>query len=198
MGLQTITINMERPIASVTLQNASGKTPQGQKKNNISTTQTNTTSEQNDRQEQSADGQVQNLNQLCLALQDAIRDLKNIQQNTIKEHKNQIAKFSLEIARKVLMQKINKGDYQIESIIEQTLESAPTAENAIVHLNPQDLELLQKTQKENQNSNLKDIKLVSDKKISRAQCLIETPKGTVEAVIEDHLEKISKALEKVE
>ena len=42
------------------------------------------------------------------------------------------------------------------------------------------------------------IKFVSDSNIGRAECLIETPKGIVESLIEKNLEQISKALEKAE
>lgn len=198
MASNVHTINLVKAIAGVEIEGCGEQTAASQERTANGRQPENTSPESgNNEQKESLDTQVKNVEQLCQALQSGVENLKKLQQNIIKEHKKQIAKFSLEIARKVLMQKIDKGDYKIESIIEQALDNAPDSEDATVHLNPEDLELLQKTQEEN-NINSKEMTFVADKNIGKAQCIIETPKGTVESVIEDHLEKISKALEKVE
>ena len=44
----------------------------------------------------------------------------------------------------------------------------------------------------------KDVKLVPDTNVGKAECLVETPKGVIESVIEEHLENISKALTNME
>jgi flagellar assembly protein FliH len=136
--------------------------------------------------------------QLCRSLNRLVEELNRFYGEVINNHKGEIAKLSVEIANKVLMQKIQKGDYQIESIITEVLKTAPTCQDVVVHLNPEDLILYQKLQKDGVADTLKGIKIISDPNIGLAECLLETPKGIVKSLVEEHIEQISKALSKVE
>lgn len=110
-------------------------------------------------------------------------------------HKEEIAHLSVEIARKILMCKVENGDYEIESIVSKALENAPGREELAVHLHPDDLKKCQKAQEEEPNGALMGIKLVSDSNIGRAECLIESPRGIVKSLIDENLERIARALE---
>ena len=112
--------------------------------------------------------------------------------------KEEIAKLAVEIARKILMRKIDDGEYEIESIVREAIENAPSRDGLVVKLNPQDLSALQKAQQDNNGEMLAGIKLVSDANISRAECIVESPKGVIESLIDGHLEQIGKALNKAE
>ena len=109
-------------------------------------------------------------------------------------HKEEIAHLSVEIARKILMCKVENGDYDIESIVKKALENAPGREELVVHLHPDDLAQCQKAQKNEPNSALAGIKFVSDSNIGRAECLLESPKGIVKSLIDENLERIAGAL----
>jgi len=196
MGLKTTTIQLERPIASVELQTIGSSTKPAVNSSSTIGNSVMGQSEVNGPAE-STDLQNQSFVQVCQALQTAAIQLKSVQENIFKEHKEQIAKLSVEIARKVLMQKVQQGDYEIESIIEEALKHAPTPEDVVVHLNPEDLAQCQELQAESGNGFLSDIKLVSDVNIGRAQCRVESPKGIIESAIEENLESIGKALTKV-
>jgi flagellar biosynthesis/type III secretory pathway protein FliH len=136
----------------------------------------------------------QNLAFLFQALDAAASQLKHLQENIIKEHKEHIAKLAVEIARKVLMQEIKESDYKIEAIIQKALDHVPTPRDVVVHLNPEDFAQCQISEAENDKENFKDVKLVPDPNVGKAECLVETPKGVIESVIEEHLDNISKAL----
>ena len=56
----------------------------------------------------------------------------------------------------------------------------------------------QKALGEKPDGDLADVKFISDPKIGRAECLLESPKGIVESLINEHLDRISKALKKAE
>ena len=112
--------------------------------------------------------------------------------------KEEIARLSVEIARKVLMKKVEDGDYKIETIIKEALNNAPTRHDVVVHLNPKDLEECQKVQQNNPGSVMAGVKFVSDSNMGRAECLLESPKGRLESLINEHLDRISKALIKME
>ena len=100
------------------------------------------------------------------------------------------------------MQKVQKGDYEIESIIKEALKNAPARQDIVVHLNPEDLSQYQSQrasgQQDDAGSTLAGVKFVADPGIGRAECLLETPKGIVKSFVNEHLEQISEALRRIE
>jgi flagellar biosynthesis/type III secretory pathway protein FliH len=140
--------------------------------------------------------QKQQLERLCLNMQEVVNRLNDSYKKIFSEHKEQIAKLSVEIARKILSQKQEQGEYQMESIIEEALKQAPSLENVTIYLNPNDLLNWQKAQQEGSGNIPEELNLVSDADIGAAECRIETPKGVIESIIEKHLERIEDALKK--
>jgi len=181
---QTVTIQLEKPIASAKLLDGAARGP--------------ATISAEAKQAQQLKQQQESLLQACHALQDAVNKVNEFQDNLIMEHKEQIAKLSVEIARKILVQKVQEKDYEIESIVKEALKNAPTHQDVVVHLNPEDLVQCQKLQQEGAGGILAGLKFVSDPNIGRAECLLKTPKGIIESVIDKHLEQIGQALKKAE
>ena len=181
---RTLTIKLEKSITSAKLLDGITETP--------------TTASAQAKQAELLELQKQSLVQVCQALQDAVNKVNELQENIFKEHKEQIAKLSVEIARKVLAQKVHEKDYEIESIVKESLENAPTHQDVVVHLNPEDLAQCQKLQQDDTTGTLTDIKFVADPNIGQAECLLETPKGIIESLIDEHLQRIGEALKKAE
>jgi flagellar biosynthesis/type III secretory pathway protein FliH len=180
---ETITISLDKPIKSVEVMN------------NRNFTDSAAIPEQ-DILINRLEVQKAELTQLCQTFESIVTKLNQFYNEIFIGHKKEIAKLSVEIARKILIQKVEDGDYKIESIIEEAIKNAPSHQDLVVHLNPQDLAQCQKTQ--SSITTLAGIKLVADPNIGQAECVIETPKGIVESLINEHLEQIGKALEKVE
>jgi len=132
------------------------------------------------------------------ALNVVVAKLNEFYDKVFVEHKDEIANLSVEIARKVLMQKVENGDYEIESIVKEALGNAPARHELVVHLNPEDLPQCHKLQQDDRGSAFAGIKLIADPSIGRAECLLETPKGIIKSFIDEHMERISEALQKVE
>ena len=132
--------------------------------------------------------------QACQTLNGVIARFNQFCDKLYVEHREQIAKLSVEIARKILIQKVENGDYEIESIIKEALKNAPNSRDVIVHLNPDDFELCRKAQEDEPGSVLTGVKLIPDPNIGRAECLLESPKGIIKSLIDDNLERIGKAL----
>ena len=182
---QTLTVHLEKPIMSARITEAFGSaTPSAETDGN------------RERQTITEDSQVQTaaLSQACRTLNSLINKLNQFCDTVFAEHKEEIAKLSVEIARKVLMQKVKDGDYEIESIIKEALKNAPTRKDVVVHVNPEDYVLCQKIQQDQPNGDLDGIKFISDPNIGRAECLLETPKGIIKSLIDEHLEQIANAL----
>jgi len=77
--------------------------------------------------------------QACQTLDGVIARLNQFCEKLYAGHREEIARLSVEIARKILMQKVENGDYEIESIIKEALSNTPGSQNVKVHLNPEDL-----------------------------------------------------------
>jgi flagellar biosynthesis/type III secretory pathway protein FliH len=182
---QMVTVNLVKPIASATISNGcrplDGLSAYGQVGSAAD-----------------AEREKAGISQLCRTLEALVAKLNEFYESLFAQHKDQIARLSVEIAGKILLHKIQQGDYEIESIIKESLKNAPTRHDVVVHLNPQDLPRIQKLQQENADGALAGLKFVADSNIGRAECLLETPKGIIESMINEHLEQIAKALEKVE
>jgi flagellar biosynthesis/type III secretory pathway protein FliH len=181
----TITVNLVKPIASATILGSCGQA----------------TSPANAGQaglELESGSQKVKFSQLCQALESLVARLNQFYEGAFAEHKEEIAKLSVEIARKILVRKVQEGDYEIESIVKEALNNAPTQQDVVVHLNPEDLAEYQKVQQEDVGSTLAGLKFIADPNIGRAECMLETPKGIVESLIDEHLEQVGKALTKAE
>ena len=138
-------------------------------------------------------------NQLGATLQlldDMIAKCNQFYEQVLTTHRKEIARLSLEIARKVLSQQIKDGDYHIEAIIQEALQNAPVQQGITVHLSPEDLTHCQEIQAEQPDGPLSKLTLVSDVAVGRAECWLETPKGVIQSFINEHINKIAEALEK--
>ena len=190
---QTLTVNINKPIISAKIlgdyaggdvSELSGPDRDGSE----------TEAEQILRQDFEAQKAV--FSQACQTLNGVIARLNQFCDKIYAEHREEIARLSVEIARKILMQKVENGDYEIEPIIKEALKNAPGSQDVIVHLNPEDLEKCRKAQQDGPGSALAGIKLIPDPNIGRAECLLESPKGIIKSLIDDSLDRIGKAIEK--
>lgn len=138
------------------------------------------------------------LTHLCSALKNIVDTLSEFQESAFTTHKEDIAKLAVEIAARVLAQKIREKDYEIESIIRQALEGLAVKNDVVVRLNPDDHARIEQLLKSSEFSDFKGLAFVPDGKIRPAECVLETQRGTVEAVIEEKLQHITEALKKAQ
>jgi flagellar biosynthesis/type III secretory pathway protein FliH len=135
---------------------------------------------------------------------DAITEmLQFVYEKSIVEYRQHIAKLAVEISRKILVQKVKEGDYQIESIVAEALKNTPTREEITIRLNPKDLARYQQIQQSGgaatdsaSSPQADSVKFVADATIGPAECVVETPRGKIESLISEHLEQVERALVK--
>jgi len=142
--------------------------------------------------------QKDEVDQLLQTVGGIANGLRKLYEETLEGNRAEIARLAVEIAGRILRYKIGKGDYEIQAIVEEALKRAPTRQNVVVRLNPEDVPHCQQLQKENPQSPFAELELTADWNVGRGECLVETPKGIVQSFIEEHLEHISEALQKVE
>ncbi len=140
--------------------------------------------------------QQQRLEQACRLLDDLTGKLSSLHEAIVGSHRQEIARLAVEIARKVLAQKVQQGDYDVEAIIQEALEKAPTKQGVTVHVSPHDWEVCKQLQQQRPDSAWSCLVFVADPSIGHAQCLVETSRGVVKSLIEERLGKIQQALEK--
>jgi flagellar biosynthesis/type III secretory pathway protein FliH len=132
---------------------------------------------------------------------DAITEmLQFVYEKSIVEYRQHIAKLAVEIARKILVQKVKEGDYQIETIVAEALKNVPARQEIAIRLNPKDLaryqQIRQDTKVQAEGAESDGIKFIADPSIGPAECIVETPKGKIESLINEHLEQVERALVK--
>jgi flagellar assembly protein FliH len=123
-----------------------------------------------------------------------VENLAHLQSEFFNQQKEQIARLSVEVARKVLAGKVEQRDYAIEEIIKQAIDDAPVSEDIVVRLNPDDYATIEQLIKTPDIKIVKGVSFVADSKIKPAECVLETPKGIIESFIEQKLDKITELL----
>ena len=134
------------------------------------------------------------LSRICGILNSLVEKVNRFYEKLFVEHTEAIARLSVEIARKILAKRIEENDYKIETVVKEAISGAPSRKELVVHLNPKDYGELEKLQSEG-SVNFEGVKFVSDVAIGAAECVVEGPKGTIKSLINEHLERISGALE---
>lgn len=205
----TFTVNLAKPVISVKILTAeSAKDPEQELQSSSMTSADSAANLMQDLEKQKAETV-----QLYRALSSVVDELNRFYDGLLAGYKKEIAKLSVEIARKILMHKVHKGDYQIEAIVKEALRNAPVHQDIAVHLNPADLaqlrsslvphpsSLVPRETMEDGRWRMEDsagVEFIADSNIGPAECLVETPKGIVKSLIDEHLAQIAEALEKAE
>ena len=70
-------------------------------------------------------GQSEAMQNLCGALEHALKELQKLRESIFNSHREQIAQLSVAIAEKILCKEISTENYEIEKIISKALGAAP-------------------------------------------------------------------------
>jgi flagellar biosynthesis/type III secretory pathway protein FliH len=142
------------------------------------------------------DGLQAQLDQTCQTLDSLVAKLEQLQAEMFQSHREQIARLAVDIARKILVQKVKDKDYEIEAIVQEALAKSPTPQGIVVYLHPDDLPTCQQVQQERPDGPFAHVELMANPSLGRAECMLETPKGMIKSFINEQLETIAQALEK--
>jgi len=132
---------------------------------------------------------------LCSAMETASRGLEAFYGEAVCSQAECIARLSVNIAEKILLREIASGNYDIAKIVAEALKAAPAQQDAVVRLNPQDLEQYTQMAESNQIKPLCGVTLTADSAVGRAECVVATDQGAVEYFMKEHLRRIGEALE---
>ncbi len=126
---------------------------------------------------------------------DLISQLKQQREEYLKSSENELVKLSLEIASRVVRQKIEKDDKMILRNVRQALKCLLDKGRIVLRLNPADFEIVSKNCEELRSTEgLKELILEEDNQVTRGGCLIHSELAHIDARVETQLESIGKAL----
>ena len=130
--------------------------------------------------------------QLFLSL---IEELKKQREEYLKTVEKDMVRLSLEIASRVIQQKIERDEKIILKNLRHSLKHLLDKGRIVIRLNPADMETISKYSEELKTAEgLKELILEEDSKVTRGGCLIHSELGHIDARIETQLEIIGKAL----
>jgi flagellar biosynthesis/type III secretory pathway protein FliH len=133
--------------------------------------------------------------QLSSAIEQTAENLQDFYENSISGNKEQIVNLAIKIAEKFISAKIEKGEYDITAIIQDTVSELNKGEISVIKLNPADMETLEKIQEEKgEIKEFKGLKFKQDPETGRGECKVQTTRGTIEKLIDTSLERIEQTL----
>ncbi len=132
------------------------------------------------------------------ALVSALQQTAGLTESVVHSAEQQIVQLAIDVARKVLMQEIQAGRYEIDPIVQAALSQVPGRQEVVVHLNPDDFECCGQARQGEQGDCPAGVRFVADPSVRPAECLLQTPQGNVQSVVEEHLGEIAAALREPE
>jgi flagellar biosynthesis/type III secretory pathway protein FliH len=132
------------------------------------------------------------------ALERAASEFQTLRNEVFSSHAEQIAKLSVQIARRILQKDIEDKKYDIENILEKVLKTVPSQQDIVIHLNPDDLAQYNQAMGDKKPVFLSHAKMIGDPSVGCAECIVETDKGLIEYLIDEHLMQIETALKNKE
>ncbi|MFQ5559133.1 MAG: FliH/SctL family protein [Nitrospinota bacterium] len=130
------------------------------------------------------------------SFKDGLQTLVTAKERLFKESENEIVKFILLIAKKVIRREVEVEQDVVNHVTKWALMQLIDKDEVIIKINPDDMEIAARYQEDLKKDveGLKGVVLESDSSISRGGCIIETNFGSVDARIEPQLHEIEKAL----
>lgn len=131
------------------------------------------------------------------ALVSGLKQVAELRDSVIKAAEQQIVQLAIDVARKVLMQEIQAGRYEIDPIVHAALDQVTSWQEVVVHLNPEDFARCRQAQ-ESSRDDSSGVRFVADPAVKRSECVLETAQGVVRSAVEEHLREIASALREPE
>jgi flagellar biosynthesis/type III secretory pathway protein FliH len=139
--------------------------------------------------------EVDQLKQLLGGLNVAIQDLQRQQSQSIQELQHVAIELATAAAAWLTQASIDRGQFNLQQLIESSVEQLGGDSSIAVRLNPQDHELWTQLQKENgvTAETLTELEYVSDASLARGSCTTESQNISLVTDIETRLASVRQA-----
>ena len=123
-------------------------------------------------------------------------DLQQQQSQRLEEMQQVAVELAVAIALRLVHERIEAGDYAVETLIRQAVETLKTTQQVTIYLHPQDLALLENrlAKAHPPAADLVKLRLVGDPLLGRGDCRAEAGDTGVLAQVQEQLAGIRKHL----
>lgn len=126
------------------------------------------------------------------SLRSATEDVLALREKVLKDAEDDLLQLVVMIARKVILREITEDRSILVEVVRSATASLSDREEIIVHLNPDDLALVESGRDESLKRELSgpNMRLKADATVPTGNCQIDTEMGTIDARVEAQLEEI--------
>ncbi len=149
------------------------------------------------------DGYREGLAQFTAMMDEAKRlfaQMVNERRKMFEKIEPELARLSLEIAKKVIGQEIRTNHDAVISVVRQALSRMKSREQVVIKVNPKDLEHVENNRQvfAAMVEGIKDLEITADPRVGEGGCLIQTNLGSTDARLETQLEVVRLAFDRME
>lgn len=139
----------------------------------------------------------QNLQQQIESLGQLLSSMEKMKNNLLQQNEGSLVRLVYEIAKRVVLSEIENKDDTVLKILKQIVPSMQTDEQMVVNVSPRDFAMIEKSKGKlgRDFEFLERLKLGAAETIADGGCVIETNYGTIDATIEQRLEKAWETLD---
>ncbi len=130
-------------------------------------------------------------------LDDTLKNLEVLKGRLLIENEGELIKLVFLTAKKMALKDLAENREAVVEILKDVIGEMQTDERMSVRLNAADLAFLEKLQEKSDQrlQNYERVKFIADEKIKAGGCLIETEYGTVDATVEERVERTWQTLQ---
>jgi len=130
-------------------------------------------------------------------LDESTKGLNSLIEDLCRQYESIIMQMVYRIAERIAMRSIAQDEKPILELINKFVTELQAAQKIKIRLNPGDLKFVEDLRNRNMKEaeNLERVKFEPKDEISRGGCLIETDFGTIDATVEQRVEKAWQAIE---
>lgn len=131
------------------------------------------------------------------AMDEILQNIEKLKGTLLIDNEAELIKLLFLIAKKIALRDLETNREAVAEILKHVLGEMQTDERVTVRLSSEDLVFLESLQEKSEQrlQNFERIKFITDDKIKPGGCLIETEYGTVDATVEERVDRTWQTLE---
>jgi len=130
-------------------------------------------------------------------LDNMLKTIETIKNRLLIENEAELIRLVFLTAKKIALKDLEKSREAVVEILKNVIGEMQVDERVTVRLNPEDLLFLESLQDKTERrlENFERLKFAADEKVKSGGCLIETAYGTVDATVDERVERTWQTLE---
>lgn len=125
------------------------------------------------------------------AIESILKTIENLKKNLLVDNEANLIQLLFLVAKKMALRDLQDNREAVKTILDDVLDEMQSDEQLSVRLSPEDLKFLEELQQKSGDKieSLERVKFIADEAVKPGGCLIESEYGTVDATIEERVER---------